>query len=412
MATCEPHRVVVTGLGVVSPLGNTASAFWQSLLAGQSGIRLLPDGEIDFPVGWVNFALQEHFTRAQINTIDRVALLSMTVAAQALEQAGLRAVGRLGDDAGVYWGSGMGGADSLEQAYAKFFAAGGLRKKVLTVPAAMVHASGSQVALKYGVTGECQTYSTACSSASVAIGEAFRRIRSGQMKMAIAGGSECLLVPGVLDSWKAMHVLCKDPEDATGTGCRPFSADRTGFAMGEGAAALVLETVESAKARGITPICEIVGFGVSNDATHITKPNPVGQVLAMTRALKEAQIRPEQIGHINAHGTATQAGDVAETESIKTVFGEHAYSLAISATKSAHGHLMGATGAVEFVAMALALREQAVPPTTHWTTEDPLCDLDYVPHKSREINALTYALSNSFAFGGNNAVLIAKRWNG
>jgi 3-oxoacyl-(acyl-carrier-protein) synthase len=404
------HRVVVTGMGLLSPLGIRVSEFWNNLTDGVTGIRSHPNPKIDFPVGWVDFPLEKYFSRAQINTVDRVSLFSLAAAEQAVNQAMPDLQKPLGHDAGVYWGTGMGGADSLEEAYAKFFCVGGERKKVLTVPAAMVHAPASQVALKYGVTGECQTYSTACSSSSVAIGEAYRKIRCGQIQMAVAGGAECLLVPGVLNSWKAMHVMCKVPDDAQGSGCRPFSADRSGFAIGEGAAAFVLETLESALLRGVQPQCELVGFGVSNDATHITKPAFEGQALAMKRALNDAQLMHTQIGYINAHGTATLAGDLAETQSIKSVFAEHAYSLAISGTKSSHGHLMGATGAVEFLAATLSLKNQIIPPTAHWTSRDHRCDLDYVPGKGRLVNDLSYAMSNSFAFGGNNAVLIAKRW--
>jgi 3-oxoacyl-(acyl-carrier-protein) synthase len=279
----------------------------------------------------------------------------------------------------------------------------------------MTHAPASQIALDLGIRGECQTYSTACSSAAVAIGEAFRRIQHGYLTTAIAGGADCILMPGVLDSWLAMHVLCQSPADAPYAGCRPFSANRTGFAMGEAAGVLVLENLDAATARGATIIAELVGYGVSNDATHITKPNPAGQALAMRRALACAGIVPTDIGYINAHGTATGAGDVAETQSIKAVFGDHAYQLAVSSTKSAHGHCMGGTAAVEFIATVLALQNQMIPPTTHYDTPDADCDLDYVPHLGRAVPAdkpLRYAASNAFAFGGNNAVLIAKRWEG
>jgi 3-oxoacyl-[acyl-carrier-protein] synthase II len=348
----------------------------------------------------------------QLLNIDRVSQLAMLAAKRAVADAGLEHPEDLGENTGVYFGTGMGGAESTELAYAKFFNAGGEKKKLLTIPAAMTHAPASQVALAHGVRGECQTYSTACSSSAVAIGEAYRRIRDGHVTLALTGGAECVLTPGILDSWAAMRVLCSDPADAPGTGCRPFSADRTGFAIGEGAAVLVLENLDHARARRARALAEVVGFGVSNDATHITKPCPVGQALAMRRALDDARVGPADIGYINAHGTATRAGDVAETRAIKTVFDDKAYEIPISATKSAHGHLMGATGAVEFLAMVLALGEQCVPPTTHWTVPDPECDLDYVPGMGREIEGLEYALSNSFAFGGNNAVLIARRWSG
>jgi 3-oxoacyl-(acyl-carrier-protein) synthase len=403
-------RVVVTGAGVLSPLGNSIDDFWNALIQGKSGIRLHSDPAITFPVGWVDFDVEKHFTRVQLNTIDRVSLLALVAAKQAIELSGVDDVESLGSKAGVYLGVGMGGADSLEQAYAKYFNSGGDRKKVLTIPAAMTHAAASQIGLAHGITGECQTYSTACSSSTVAIGEAYRRIRDGYMQTAITGGAECILVPSILNHWHAMRVLCTESDEKLGTGCRPFSADRTGFAIGEGAAVFVLESLTHAISRGAKPLCEIVGYGVSNDASHITKPNAEGQALAFQNALADADLMPQQIGHINAHGTATQAGDIAETASIKAVFKEHAYKIAISATKSSHGHLMGATGAIEFLATMLALRDQVVPPTAHWCIADPACDLDYIPGQGRSIEGLEFALSNSFAFGGNNAVLVAKRW--
>jgi 3-oxoacyl-(acyl-carrier-protein) synthase len=442
------HRVVMTGLGLQSPLGslvgkdadNHANSFFNRLCAGDTGIRQHPNPEINFPVGWVDFDATAQFGRMQINQLDRVSLLSIVVARQAIAMAGFKTapsqtaldtftehdkLNHLNiDDTGVLFGTGMGGAESTELAYAKFFDAPPevwARKKTLSIPAAMTHAPASQIALDLGIRGECQTYSTACSSAAVAIGEAFRRIQHGYLTTAIAGGAEALLIPGVLDSWAAMKVLCEAPSDALkagellGTGCRPFSANRTGFAIGEAAGVLVLESLDAATARGATIIAELVGYGVSNDATHITKPNPAGQALAMRRAIACAGIVPTDIGYINAHGTATGAGDVAETQSIKAVFGDHAYQLAVSSTKSAHGHCMGGTAAVEFIATVLALQQQIIPPTTHYDTPDADCDLDYVPHRGRTMPAdkpLRYAASNAFAFGGNNAVLVAKRWEG
>lgn len=405
-------RVVITGIGIQSPLGRTGPEFFDRLCAGESGIRTHPDPAITFPVGWVDFDAHAHFSKMQLLNLDRVSQFGVVAALDAVRNAGLNTEEALGEMTGVYFGTGAGGAESSEHAYAKFFGADGEKKKLLTIPAAMIHAPASQVALRLGVRGECQTYSTACSSAAVAIGEAYRRIRDGYIKIAITGGADCVLMPGILDSWSAMRVLCIDPADQggeSGTGCRPFSAERTGFAIGEGAAVLVLETWEAAQARGIQILAEIVGYGVSNDASHLTKPNAAGQAMAMRSALTDAGLQPADIGYINAHGTATHAGDRAETQSIKTVFKDHAYCIPISATKSAHGHLMGATGAVELVATVMALQQQVVPPTSFYGKPDPECDLDYVPTKSRSVTDLNYALSNSFAFGGNNAALIVRR---
>lgn len=404
------RRVVVTGLGVITPLGNSPEAFFSNLLSGKTGIAIHPTQHLPRAVGTAEFLPELHFNKMQLLGLDRVSQFAVVAARHAAAQAGFNPAVALGDEVGVFLGTGAGGVESTEHAYAKFFNAGGEKKKLLSIPAAMIHAPASQVALMLGARAECQTYSTACSSSSVAIGEAYRRIRDGYSNCAIAGGAECILTPGMLDSWMAMRVLCDDTDDAPGTGCRPFSSDRNGFAIGEGAAVLVLESLGSAENRGANILSEIVGYGVSNDATHITKPNVDGQALAMQRALKEACIDPSEISYINAHGTATIAGDRTETASIKKVFGTHAYKVPISATKSAHGHLMGATGAVELVATIMALQEQVIPPTTHWSTCDDECDLDYVPWKARKVTGLEFAMSNSFAFGGNNAVLIARRW--
>jgi 3-oxoacyl-(acyl-carrier-protein) synthase len=439
------HRVVITGLGLQSPLGslvgndadNHSNSFFTSLCAGETGIRQHPNPEIAFPVGWVEFDATAHFGRMQMNQLDRVSLLSIVAARQAIAMAGFKTASSDtlpntptahdelshldSEKTGVLFGTGMGGAESTELAYAKFFDAPPevwARKKTLSIPAAMTHAPASQIALDLGVCGECQTYSTACSSAAVAIGEAFRRIQHGYLTTAIAGGGDCMIHPCVMANWADLGVLYPppiDPLQSWGTGCRPFSANRTGFAIGEAAGVLVLESLDAATARGASIIAELVGYGVSNDATHITKPNPAGQALAMRRAIACAGIAPTDIGYINAHGTATGAGDAAETQSIKAVFGDHAYQLTVSSTKSAHGHCMGGTAAVELIATVLALQQQIIPPTTHYDIPDADCDLDYVPHCGRTVAAskpLRYAASNAFAFGGNNAVLIARRWEG
>jgi 3-oxoacyl-[acyl-carrier-protein] synthase II len=346
----------------------------------------------------------------QLLGLDRVSQLAIVAAEQAMQQAQAAepALDRL--QMGVFWGTGGGGCESTEHAYAKFFDAGGKQKKLLTVPAAMIHAAAAQVAMRFGIGGECQTYSTACSSAAVAIGEAFRRVQYGHWPMALAGGAEAPLLPGVMNSWMAMRVLCTDPQDAPGTGCRPFSADRCGFAMAEGAAAFVLEDLEHAQARGATILAEMLGYGVSNDAAHITKPDAQGQARAMQSALKLAKLAPHDIGYINAHGTATHAGDMAEVQSIEQVFGAGANGIPVSATKSAHGHAMGASGALEWAVTIEALRRQVLPPTTHFTHTDAAVSMDFIPHTARLAPALQCAMSNSFAFGGNNAVLIARRW--
>lgn len=403
------RRVVVTGLGTLNPLGNTTDDFWAALIAGKSGIRKHPDPEVVPPVGWVDFDFAARFTKAQRNTMDRVTLMALVAAQQALEHAGL-AGQKLGRQWGLFLGIGAGGQESTEAAYAHYYGHPAPRRKVLSVVAAMSQASSAHVAIRHGITGECQTYATGCSSSAVSTGEAFRRVRDGYLDGVVAGGAECVLLPGALSCWQPMRVMCADPPDEPGTGCRPFSMDRTGFAIGEGAGFLVMEALESAIARGAQPLAEVLSYGVSNDASHITNPDAQGQAAAMGMALEEAGIEAGAIDYVNAHGTATRVGDIAETNAIKMALGPRALEIPVSATKSAHGHMFGATGAVELIATAMALRTGTVPPTTHWRERDPECDLDYVPGVGRRMDRLDHALFNSFAFGGNNVAMVLRRW--
>jgi nodulation protein E len=267
----------------------------------------------------------------------------------------------------------------------------------LTIPLGMANAGASHISIEYEIHGPTYTISTACSSAAHAIGQAFWMVRSGASPMAIAGGSEAPLFFGGLKAWEAMRVVSPDT-------CRPFSAGRTGMILGEGAAMLVLEPLESALDRGVRPIAEIVGFGMSSDAAHMTQPSPEGAARAMRAAMRDGNLAPEQIGYINAHGTATEANDRMEVAAIRQVFGDHAERLAISSSKSMHGHTLGAAGALEAAATALALRHGVLPPTANFTTADPACDLDVIPNQAR-CTQVEAALSNSFAFGGLNAVL-------
>jgi 3-oxoacyl-[acyl-carrier-protein] synthase II len=308
---------------------------------------------------------------------------------------------------GVYLGSGIGGIDALEQSYVDLLVKQNPRTHPYTVIRTMANAAAGHISMDYGLRGPNVTISTACSSSAYAIGEAYRQIKHGYCDMMVAGGTEALLSFGVLNAWEAMRTTA--PPDATDVtqSCRPFSKDRAGLVLGEGAGILILETLESARARGATIYAEVAGFGASSDAGHITKPSFEGQSVAMRRALQDAGLHPEDIDHVNAHGTATQVGDVEETKAIKNVFGAHAPRIAVSSTKSMHGHLMGATGAVEFIASVLAVKHQAVPATAHLRVPDPECDLDYVPNVGR-VQAVRAAMSNSFAFGGSNAVLVAK----
>jgi 3-oxoacyl-[acyl-carrier-protein] synthase II len=273
----------------------------------------------------------------------------------------------------------------------------------------MANAPAAHVSMRYGMRGPSLTYSIACASSAVAIGEAFRAIRDGYLDRALAGGTEAMLNDGSIVAWEALSVLATEHPDGPAASSRPFAADRSGFVLGEGSAALMLESEDAMRQRGAEPIAEIVGFGTSSDAHNLTQPAVEGQVQALRAALADAGLAPESIGYINAHATATMVGDKVEIDAIKTTFGEHAHRLAVSSTKSMHGHLVGAAGALELAITLLALKKRRLPPTANLTLPDPACDLDCVPCRGRPAPDLEYALSNSFAFGGSNAVLVARR---
>jgi 3-oxoacyl-[acyl-carrier-protein] synthase II len=404
------RQVCITGIGIVSPLGNSVAEFSAALHAGKSGIRVLtgqPPSRGLRVGGVVDIDLPALIPPARATTMDRVAQLASVATAQAVQQANESGTPPDWSTAGIYFGSGIGGVQALETAYAEHFLRDGKRVKPFSVVQAMANSAAGHVAMEYGCHGPSITYSVACSSSAIAIGEAHRAIKHGYANCIIAGGCEALLIPGIIDGWEALRTLAIPDPTAPATACRPFSKDRTGLVLAEGAAALILEDYESARARGATILAILSGYGCHTDATHITKPDAKGQAMAMRAALREAGLAPADIGYINAHGTATLAGDVVESNAIKDVFGEQAYRTAVSSTKSMHGHVMGATGAVEFVATLCALREQFLPPTINLSQPDPECDLDYVPNHAREHVALQHVMSNSFAFGGSNACLIA-----
>jgi 3-oxoacyl-[acyl-carrier-protein] synthase II len=403
--------VVVTGMGIVSPLGNDIAAFFRALLEAKSGIRRLEapwqGGAGEIWAGAVDLDLDPHFPKLKRIGLDRATMLALVAARQAMAQSGLALDAARAESTGIYWGSGMGGALSLEAAYHDLLVRRAARLKPTTIVSVMTNAATGQIGIEFGVLGPSATYSSACSSSAVAIGEAYRAIRFGLVTSAIAGGSESLLTEGVIKAWDSLGTLARIDPARPETSCRPFAADRSGFLLGEGAAALVLEEEASARARGATILAEIVGYGNSTDAKHITQPDAAGQARAMRQALAESGLAPERIGHINAHGTGTKVGDVSESRAIGEVFGDHARAMPVSATKALHGHLMGATGAVEFIAAIEAMRRGMAPPTAHLYTADPECPLDYAPLEARRLAAGTAAMSNSFGFGGNNAVLIA-----
>lgn len=403
-------RVVITGLGAVTPLGRDVGSFSEALVAGRSGVREIEASWGTYLAAPAIEDLDGHFPKLMRITLDRVSQLSLVAARQAIAQAGIDFSGEQGEHAGIYWGTGMGGIGTLEAAYGDLLVKRAQRLRPATIVMAMNNASAGQIGIEFGIRGPSFTYSSACSSSAVAIGEAFHAIRFGLVKTAIAGGGEAPLTQGVVKAWESLQTLARKDVERPETSCRPFSADRSGFVLGEGAAALVLEEEESARARGARIIAEIVGYGNTTDASHITQPDASGQARAMVQALAETGLSPQQVDHINAHGTGTIAGDVKETSAIKQVFGEHARRIPISSTKALHGHLMGATGAVEMLAALEAMRTSIVPPTAHLFHPDPECDLDYVSEGARKLDRIDVVMSNSFGFGGNNAVIVAKRY--
>ena len=400
------QRVAITGMGIISALGADLAANWSSLSQGKAGIapvQLVDASKLRFQNGAEvrEYDPAKHFKSNQIDFLDRFAQFALIAARQALADSGLKITPELGRNMAVVTGSCVGGQTSQDTAFVNLYQQNSPRVHPLIIPRTMANAGASHISMECGIYGPVYTISTACSSANHAIGNAFWMVRNGQVEAAITGGSEAPFSMGLLKAWEAMRVV--SPET-----CRPFSRDRKGLILGEGAGMLVLETMEKAMARGATIYGEIVGFGMSSDAGHITAPTLQGPAAAMRAALLDAGITLEQISYINAHGTGTQANDQTETRAIREVFGQHAERLAVSSTKSMHGHTLGAAGALEAVATVMAMREKLIPPTANFTTPDPECDLDVVPNQARHAE-IEYALSNSFAFGGLNAVLAFRR---
>jgi 3-oxoacyl-(acyl-carrier-protein) synthase len=406
------RRVAVTGLGVVAPLGNSSEELFTNLLAGRSGVHRLADSTargLRSPIGAsVNFDGREHFPEPRLRMLDRVSQLALVAAGQAVADARLDFAVERRERCGVFVGSALGGAATTEEGYRTLYAERSDRIQPYSVLNAMTNAPASWIGIDHELSGPILTYSTACSSSAVALGEAARRIIGGEMDVMLAGGAEAPLVSGVLRAWEAMRTLAtEDPQDPSAS-CRPFARTRTGLVLGEGAAFAVLEEWGHAVARGAPIHAELSGYGLTSDVTHITRPTVAGQATAMRAALNSACLHPGDMDYINAHGTGTLQNDAVETAAIKAVFGERAFSIPVSATKSMHGHLLGAAGALEFVIAVMCLKRAAAPPTMHLNSPDPACDLDYVAGKARHGILARSVMSNSFAFGGTNAVLIAK----
>jgi len=401
-------RVAVTGLGLVCALGENVAECWQTLCQGET--RILPLADPGNPPYKIRcgaevrgFEPLKHFSEKDLLLLERFAQFATVAAREAIAQSGLRfGSDHLSDETAIITGTSLGGQFTEEEGYKRLYKEGNSRVSPLTIPRTMSNAGASRISLEFGIRGPVYTISTACSSSNHALGQAFWLVRSGQVKAAIAGGSEAVFAEGLLRAWEAMRVVAPDV-------CRPFSADRKGLSLGEGGAMLVLENWAHAQARGADILAEICGFGMSSDAYHITQPSPEGPVKAMQWALRDASCCPAQVNYINAHGTGTQVNDAIETEAIRTVFGENAKRLLISSTKSMHGHTLGAAGALEAVATVLTLKYGIVPPTANFTAPDQSSrDLDVVPNLAREAQ-VGIAVSNTFAFGGLNATLVLRK---
>ena len=400
------RRVAITGLGAICALGRTTAEVAESLRQGRSGIAPIEStdaSQLRFRNGAEvrGYSHQGYFDDRRADFIDRFAQFAVIAAREAVSCAAVDWTPELRETAAIITGSCVGGQSTEDVGFHDVYKMGLNRVHPLTIPKTMANAGASHISMEFGITGPSFTISTACSSAGHAIGQAFWMVRSGMTDLALAGGSEAPFSFGILKAWEAMRVV--SPET-----CRPFSKDRRGMILGEGAAMLVLEPLEDALARGATVHAEIVGFGMSADACHITQPSADGAAKAMRAALRDAGLAPEAIGYVNAHGTGTLANDATETAALKAVFGAHSGKLAISSTKSMHGHALGAAAALECVATVLALRDGVLPPTANYNLPDPDCDLDVIPNHARQAQ-VEWAISNSFAFGGLNAVLALRK---
>ncbi|MDX1984234.1 MAG: beta-ketoacyl-[acyl-carrier-protein] synthase family protein [Bryobacteraceae bacterium] len=398
------RRVAVTGIGVFSACGKDTAGFWESLREGRSAIGPL-DGFAGFRITTGaqirDVAVEAHFSPKELDLYDRFTQYGLIAAREAVRNASVEWTQELRTMGGVVTGSCLGGKPTEDASFRQLYAAGNPRVPPMTIPKIMANAAASAITMEFGLTGPSFTFSTACSSASHAIAHAFWMVRQGMLEVAIAGGSEAPFSAGHLRAWEALRVVAPDT-------CRPFSRDRKGMALGEGAAMLVLEPMDHARSRGALILGEVVGAGMSADAHHITQPSPEGAARAMMLAMRDAGIGAGQIGYINAHGTGTTVNDVTESKAIRSLFGSHTGSLLVSSTKSMHGHALGAAGALEAAATVMALRDGVVPPTANHLGPDPNCDLDVCPNSARAC-AAEYALSNSFAFGGLNAVLAFRK---
>lgn len=400
-------------MGVFASTGKDVESFFDNLVHTRSGIRRITQFDpsrlsVQIAAEVPDYSPLDYFPPKRLDLLDRFTQFSLIAAQEAMRSSSIAVPEEERPRFGVVVGSGMGGAQSFDAGYFNLYAKQATRLHPFTIPKIMHNAATSQICMEFGALGPSLATATACSSSGHALGQAFHLIKFGMADVMLAGGADAPITYGMMRCWESLRVL------ATGNGdpsraCRPFSADREGLVMGEGAGMLLLEELEHARRRGARIYAEIAGFGMSSDAIHITQPSVEGPARAIRMALEEARVNPEEVDYINAHGTGTRLNDVTETQVIKRVFGEHARRLAISSTKSMHGHTMGATGAIEMIATVTALDRSVIPPTAHYTRPDPECDLDYVPNQARE-KPMRVAVSNSFAFGGLNAVLLVRKF--
>ncbi|MDR3708513.1 MAG: beta-ketoacyl-ACP synthase II [Capsulimonadaceae bacterium] len=407
------RRVVITGIGAVTPLGIGKDIYWKNLLAGKSGVILVDRLDLSEIATRIaaevrDFSPEQWLEKREARRMDRFAQFAVAASKMALEDAALEITPELAPRVGTHIGSGVGGLNTLEKEAEIGFAKGIGKISPFFIPMMIANMGTGSVARIIGARGPSQTTVTACATSTNSIGDAFWLIREGKADVMVAGGAEAAITPMAMAGFSNMRAMSRrndDPQRAS----RPFDRDRDGFILGEGAGVIVLEARDNAMARGAQIYAEVVGYGMSNDAYDMVAPSPSGDgaAAAMRAALEDAGAVPEQVEHINPHATSTPAGDVAETNAVKTVFGKHAKKIAISGTKSMTGHLLGAAGAVELIAAALAIRDSIVPPTINLDNPDDACDLDYVPHVARKLH-VEYAMSNSFGFGGHNASVVLR----
>ena len=412
------RRVVVTGIGLLCGVGNTAPEVWTNLLAGKSGMAPITGFDAtQFPVTFAaevkNFDPLDFVEKKEARKMARFIHFALAAAHEAMQTSGLEITPEISERVGVHIGSGIGGFDIIEREHSAMLAGGPRKISPFFIPAAIVNLAAGQVSIKYHACGPNEATATACTSSAHSVGDAYRIIQRGDADAMIAGGAEAAITPMGVGGFAAMRALSTrndDPEHA----CRPFDKDRDGFVVGEGAGILILEELEFAKARGAKILAEIIGYGMSADAYHITSMAPEGEgcFRAMGNAIRSASITPDEIGYVNAHATATPVGDALETAAMKKLFGERAtnHTLRVSSTKSMTGHLLGGAGGLEAGITIMALQNQMVPPTSNLDDPDPVCDLNYVPNKPQELK-FDVALSNSFGFGGTNGSLIFRRWS-